>query len=78
LGPPQLDSARALDRDLALLAALGYHDEVAMHVRATRGTGASPADVAKAMLHVATYAGVPAANSAIKVAKQALADDHRI
>ncbi len=60
---------------LALLAALGHHDEVAMHVRATRSTGASPADIAEAMLHVAIYAGVPAANSAIKVAKQALADD---
>jgi 4-carboxymuconolactone decarboxylase len=63
---------------LALLAALGHHEEVAMHVRATRNTGASPGDIAEVMLHVAIYAGVPAANSAIKVAKQTLAEEHRI
>jgi 4-carboxymuconolactone decarboxylase len=60
---------------LALLAALGHHEELAMHVRATRSTGASSADIAEAMLHVAIYAGVPAANSGIRVAKQALTED---
>ncbi|KTQ97028.1 3-oxoadipate enol-lactonase [Aureimonas ureilytica] len=54
---------------IALLAALGQDDEVAMHVRATANTGASPEDVAEALLHVAVYAGVPAANHAIKIAK---------
>ena len=58
---------------LALLAALGHHDEVALHVRATRNTGATPEDVAEAMLHVAVYAGVPAANHAIKTIKQTYA-----
>ena len=58
---------------LALLAALGHHDEVALHVRATRNTGATPEDVAEAMLHVAVYAGVPAANHAIKIMKQTYA-----
>ncbi|MVA97075.1 4-carboxymuconolactone decarboxylase [Nitratireductor sp. CAU 1489] len=57
---------------LALLAALGHYDEVAMHVRATANTGASPDDIREAMLHVAIYAGVPAANHAIKVVKQTL------
>jgi 4-carboxymuconolactone decarboxylase len=56
---------------IALLAALGHWDEVAMHVRATRNTGASPRDVMEAILHVAIYAGVPAANHAIKVARAA-------
>jgi 4-carboxymuconolactone decarboxylase len=55
---------------LALLAALGQWDELAMHVRATANTGASPADVREAMLHVAVYAGVPAANHALKIIKQ--------
>ncbi len=55
---------------IALLAALGQDDEVAMHVRATENTGASPEDVAEALLHVAVYAGVPAANHAIKIAKK--------
>ena len=58
---------------LALLAALGQHDEVAMHVRATANTGATPEDLREAMLHVAIYAGVPAANHSIKIIKQTLA-----
>lgn len=55
---------------IALLAALGQDDEVAMHVRATINTGATRDDVREALLHVAIYAGVPAANHAIKIAKQ--------
>ncbi len=59
---------------LALLAALGQDEEVAMHVRATANTGASADDIAEAFLHVAVYAGVPAANHAIKIAKRTLAE----
>jgi 4-carboxymuconolactone decarboxylase len=59
---------------IALLAALGHDEEVAMHVRATANTGATRADIAEALLHVAIYAGVPAANRAIRVAKQVFAD----
>ena len=59
---------------IALLAALGHHDEVAMHVRATRNTGASMDDIKEALLHVAIYAGVPAANHAFKIAKAAYAE----
>jgi len=58
---------------IALLAALGHDDEVAMHVRAAQNTGASQADIREALMHVAIYAGVPAANHAIKIAKQAFA-----
>lgn len=59
---------------IALLAALGHDEEVAMHVRATANTGATKEDLLEAMLHVAIYAGVPAANHAIKIAKDALKD----
>jgi 4-carboxymuconolactone decarboxylase len=59
---------------LALLAALGHHEEVAMHVRATANTGATPEDIKEALLHVAVYAGVPAANQAFKVAEQTLSE----
>ncbi|MDW3205946.1 MAG: 4-carboxymuconolactone decarboxylase [Alphaproteobacteria bacterium] len=58
---------------LALLAALGHDEEVAMHVRATRNTGATPEDLREVMMHVAVYAGVPAANRAIKIVKRELA-----
>lgn len=56
---------------IALLAALGQDEEVAMHVRATANTGASPEDIREALLHVAIYAGVPAANHAFKIVKKA-------
>ncbi len=59
---------------LALLAAGGHWDEVAMHIRATANTGATPAEVREALLHVAVYAGVPAANRALKVAKATYAE----
>src|SRR5262245_46466480 len=55
---------------LALLAALGHDEEVAMHVRATANTGATREDICEAFLHVAIYAGVPAANRAIRIAKE--------
>jgi 4-carboxymuconolactone decarboxylase len=58
---------------IALLAALGQDEELAMHVRATANTGATEADIREALLHVAIYAGVPAANHAFKIAKLALA-----
>ncbi len=59
---------------LALLAAGGHWDEVAMHIRATANTGATPEEVREALLHVAVYAGVPAANHALKVAKATYAE----
>jgi 4-carboxymuconolactone decarboxylase len=59
---------------IALLAALGHDDEVAMHVRATANTGATQEDIREALMHVAVYAGVPAANHAFKIAKTTLAD----
>lgn len=58
---------------IALLAALGHHEEMAMHIRAIARTGATEADVREALLHVAIYAGVPAANTAFRIAKQVFA-----
>lgn len=59
---------------IALLAGLGNDHELAMHVRATRNTGASASDIMETLLHVAIYAGVPRANHAIKIVKQTLAE----
>ncbi|MBS7707277.1 4-carboxymuconolactone decarboxylase [Chelatococcus asaccharovorans] len=58
---------------VALLAAMGHDEELAMHVRATANTGATPDDIKEALLHVAVYAGVPAANRAFRIAKEELA-----
>jgi len=57
---------------LAMMAALGHHEEFALHVRATRNTGVTPEELAEALLQVAAYAGVPAANSALRIAKETL------
>jgi len=60
---------------LALLAATGNFDEIPMHVRACRRTGASRKDIMETFQHVAIYAGVPRANHAIKLAKQVWAEE---
>jgi 4-carboxymuconolactone decarboxylase len=57
---------------LALVAALGHHEELAMHVRATTRTGVTEAELSELFLQVAIYAGLPAANSAFAVAKREL------
>ena len=57
---------------VALLAALGHDEELAMHTRACANTGASAEDLKEALLHVAVYAGVPAANRGFKIVKQVL------
>lgn len=59
---------------LALLAASKNFEEIPMHIRATARTGASKQDVIEAFQHVAIYAGVPAANHAIKLAKKTYAE----
>jgi len=62
---------------LALLAGLGHHEEFRLHVRATRNTGATLADLGELLMHVAVYAGVPAANSAVRAAKEVLEEINR-
>src|ERR1043165_1909563 len=55
---------------IAILATLGKHDELAMHIRATRNTGLTSDEVKEALLQVLGYAGAPAANSAFATAKR--------
>lgn len=71
---PQLTLRERSMITLALLAAQGMDEEVAMHARSTANTGATPEDMREAMLHVAIYAGVPRANHALKIIKDVLAE----
>ena len=57
---------------VALLAALGHHDELAMHVRAALRIGVTKEEIREVLMHVAVYAGVPAANTAFKIAQRTL------
>ncbi|HEU4916475.1 MAG TPA: 4-carboxymuconolactone decarboxylase [Acidimicrobiia bacterium] len=54
---------------IAILGALN-HGELELHLRAARNTGVTPEEVREALLHVAVYAGIPAANRAFQVAKE--------
>ena len=69
---PDLDRRTRSLVTIAILAALGRRDELALHLRASRNTGAAPREIAEALLHVAVYAGVPAANAAFALAKSEL------
>jgi 4-carboxymuconolactone decarboxylase len=56
---------------IAILAALGREEELKLHIRATRNTGASANEVKEVLMQVAVYAGVPAANAAFRAARAA-------
>src|SRR5271167_1065552 len=60
---PGLDTKTRSLLTIAILAALGREEVLRLHVRATRNTGVSPTEVSEALMHVAIYAGVPAADS---------------
>jgi len=70
---PDLDRRTRTLVTIAILAALGRTEELALHLRASRNTGVEEREIAEVLMHVAVYAGVPAANTAFNVAKSALA-----
>ncbi len=69
---PGLDRRTRSAVTVAVLAALGRSEELALHVRGARRNGLSDDEIAEVLLQVAVYAGVPAANSAFGVARRAL------
>src|SRR5579872_6161061 len=70
---PDLDRRTRSLITIAILAALGRREELALHLRASRNIGVEQREIAEALLHVAVYAGIPAANTAFAVAKAELA-----
>jgi len=71
---PGLDRRTRSALTLALLAAGGHDDELALHVRAALRNGLSREEIGEVLLHTAVYAGVPAANSAFAVAERTFAE----
>jgi 4-carboxymuconolactone decarboxylase len=71
---PGMDQVTRHLLTITILATLGREHELTMHLRATRNTGVTPEQLKEAFLHVAVYAGVPAANSAISIAKKVFAE----
>src|SRR5690242_21885259 len=66
---PDLDRRTRSLVTIAILAALG-REELALHLHASRNTGVDQHEIAEVLLHVAVYAGIPAANAAFATAKK--------
>ncbi|MFE0353324.1 4-carboxymuconolactone decarboxylase [Streptomyces nigra] len=60
---------------LTALVAGGHLDELAAHTRAALRNGLTPAEIKEVLLQTAVYCGVPAANSAFKVAQQVIREE---
>jgi len=72
---PGLDRRTRSCVTLTALVSLGRDEELAMHVRAARRNGLTPAEIAEVLLQCAVYCGVPAANAAFAVAQRVLAEE---
>ncbi|KAA0015945.1 alpha/beta fold hydrolase [Salinicola corii] len=66
---PDLDHRERSMITTAILAALG-REELTLHLKTARRIGLSEAELRQVLMHVAVYAGVPAANHAFSLAKQ--------
>jgi 3-oxoadipate enol-lactonase/4-carboxymuconolactone decarboxylase len=70
----------ALDRrtpsliTITALVALGHHEELALHLRGALRNGVSVEDIKETLLHSAVSCGVPAANTAFRIAQQTFAE----
>ena len=59
---------------IAMLTTLGRHEELGVHIRATKQTGVSREEVKEVLMQAAIYAGVPAAMSAFTRVQQVYAE----
>jgi 3-oxoadipate enol-lactonase/4-carboxymuconolactone decarboxylase len=71
---PGLDRRSGSLIALTALVALGHHEELTLHVRAARTNGLSTEEIKELLLQTAVYCGVPAANSAFRIAQRVLAE----
>jgi 4-carboxymuconolactone decarboxylase len=69
---PGLDRKTRSAITLTALIALGHDDELAMHVRAALRNGMNAEEIKEVILQSAIYCGVPAANTAFKIAQGVL------
>jgi 3-oxoadipate enol-lactonase/4-carboxymuconolactone decarboxylase len=69
---PGLDRRTRSLLTITALVARGHHDELALHIRGALRNGVSVAEIEETLLHCAVYCGVPAANTAFRVAQDTL------
>lgn len=67
---PGLDRRARSIAVLSSLIAHGHHEELAMHLRAALRNGLTIDEVREVILQSAIYSGVPAANTAFRVASE--------
>jgi 3-oxoadipate enol-lactonase/4-carboxymuconolactone decarboxylase len=72
---PGLDRRSRSCVTLAALVAGGHLEELAVHTRAALRNGLTPAEIKEVLLQAAVYCGVPAANSAFRVAQQVIREE---
>ncbi|MGW7045391.1 bifunctional 3-oxoadipate enol-lactonase/4-carboxymuconolactone decarboxylase PcaDC [Streptomyces avermitilis] len=72
---PGLDRRARSCVTLTALVAGGHLDELAFHTRAALRNGLTPMEIKEVLLQAAVYCGVPAANSAFKVAQQVIREE---
>jgi 4-carboxymuconolactone decarboxylase len=60
--------------NIALLPTLNRPEEFKLHLRGAIRTGVSKVEIHEILLHISTYAGMPAAVSAFKIADEVLKD----
>jgi 4-carboxymuconolactone decarboxylase len=70
---PGLDRRMRSAITLTALVAGGHLEELGLHVRGALRNGLTRAEIAEVLLQSAIYCGVPAANSAFRVAREVLA-----
>jgi 4-carboxymuconolactone decarboxylase len=59
---------------VAMLVALNREDELRMHLHAALKNGVSQEEIRETLLQTAIYCGVPAANSAFRIAQEVFAE----
>jgi len=72
---PGLDRRTRSCITVGLLVALNRDDELALHIRAALRNGVTADELKEILLHTTIYCGVPAANSAFRVAARVLAEE---
>ncbi|MGW0210150.1 bifunctional 3-oxoadipate enol-lactonase/4-carboxymuconolactone decarboxylase PcaDC [Streptomyces sp. NPDC003233] len=72
---PGLDRRTRSCITLTALVAGGHLEELAGHVRAALRNGLTPDEIKEVLLQAAVYCGVPAANSAFRVARQVIQEE---
>jgi len=70
---PGLDRRSRSIAVITSLIAHGHHEELAMHLRAGLRNGLTVDEIKEVILQSAIYSGVPAANTAFRIAQQVFA-----